>query len=364
MTVVHPWHRLLAGFLRPGVRADPTAMLRRMGHGIFRRSSALRPYWESHLVRSQEIIREWLRAAVTEQGEAPLLVLGAGRGLDLPVDAVVASTSDLILADGDPAARNDFLSRNRSKVMAEDYLERELSGVLVRWSERLGEFERSAGWDSVLEEVSHISESIHEAESGVASLVRMYNEPESVRAISLNTLSQIPLLWQELVEAELRSRFGAGVVDANEEEWLTAVTHGARALVNQHLDELSRCTERTLLLTDIEYLHYTGVRPFKLRQAEELPFRLVDGEWRATSRAAGKGEVRCEVMPALFGIGVEAAGASRPGSMVHKIAEWEWHIQPLGYEDRSRGTIHRVAAFSIARRDERLEPRGDARSAR
>lgn len=348
MKPISAWRKLFC--LRP---FGPDRMLVTMGMGIARRARALDRYWHSHLQSSLAAQRQWIGPLAEREGEAPLLVLGAGRGLDLALEELQQASSRITLVDGDAESRRFFLQMNRRAVSKGDYLLMEISGVIGAWSKLLRSAPADEQWSAMLDRVSQIAVTAPPGASSFLATPQLPLDP-ALRLVSLNTLSQIPLLWQEIVERELCFRFGSTPVKQREEEWLTAVLPSAQALVTQHLSDLLRASRRILLITDLEYLHYSGVRKFSLGKNEPLPFRINDGEWIATERAVGpsgvtnRKEVSCEVMPALFGIEIEKHIPAT--CTVKKLNEWEWHIQPLGYEHRNGGTIHRVGAYSISTR--------------
>lgn len=310
-----------------------------MGRGIERRARQLPGYWSEHLDRTSRAVESWVHGL---HGDATLLVLGAGRLLDLDLRILSARSPRLVLVDADREAVRTVRSSGRLPPGAR-YVEREVSGVIDSWSKALKA--ALAGTCSLGDAIGVIERIPREHEPAPVDLRELAGGDYT--AVSINLLSQIPILWQDLVESALLRRFGRRALRAAEDSWLHAIVPAARRLIVQHLDALGRSSETSLLLTDIEYAHYSGVTPFDRARTEELPFTCRDGEWYPTGRALGSA-VRCEVMPALFGVSLET-WASERGTPLVKLDEWLWHLQPLGYEDRRRGVIHRVAAFVIGR---------------
>ena len=155
--------------------------------------------------------------------------------------------------------------------------------------------------------------------------------------VSLNLLSQIPVVWQDILEEILFARFGKTVVQTKEQQWLRAFSGGARWLVQQHLELLAKSrAENILVISDLEYLSYDGLDPFPQHGAP-LPVRW-DGEWQ------GEQGIQYTLCPALFGLDLEKQ--LPPGYSLAWKESWLWHIAPLGLENKQQGTIHRVGCFA------------------
>lgn len=151
--------------------------------------------------------------------------------------------------------------------------------------------------------------------------------------LSLNLMSQLPIAWQDRVEAHLRRGFGSALVKAHEEEWLAAVEPGARSLLESHLAMLNQSgAHDVLLITDLAYIEYKGRHMYSRRRLDPPP----------DLRGA-------EAEDALYGIGNPALADYQRT----EADEWHWHISPQGLESRSSGWVHVVGAFAFRSADSR-----------
>lgn len=291
----------LIGWLNPG-------RFERVGRGIERRAGALGQHWEPHFARSRRAQAEW--AAGLPRADT-LLVLGAGRLHDFDHDAFADRFRRMILLDADPTClpRWEKLRDSLRGRCGVEFVTRDVSGCLDDWERDFGNALKR-DWEQTLD------------------MLRKTPAPpqatlEAADAIlSLNLLSQIPIMWQDAVEDILRRRFSQRFVEKHEEQWLLALHRSAQSLVRQHLAALAASgASDILLITDLEYRYYY-----------ESPERG-----------------RAETHNSLHDVDPSAISGYRLVS----TTEWEWHISPLGAENRRYGTIHRVGAFQF-----RQEPGG------
>ncbi|MFN7920852.1 MAG: hypothetical protein U0Q16_12190 [Bryobacteraceae bacterium] len=305
-------------------REPGAARYLRMGLGIERRARELAAFWGPHQERTRSAQTRWAGSA----HGGTLTVLGAGRLLDFAADSLAPRFEQLRLVDADRSCESSW--RGLGKPVEPVFTD--ISGCIDRWAASLGMLRGS--WQETLDAIRKYGVEPEPAYSASSDAV-----------LSLNLISQLPIGWQDGVEAFLWKRFGRGFVERREQEWLDAVRPGARMLVEQHLAALARSGARSVLLIgDLEYVEYSG-RKYSRRRWEPEPVRYEGAEWLAD---AG---VKCEVSPALDPVNLEGAAFAEwmPSYRVAWQESWLWHIAPMGAECPHCGTIHRVGAFALQR---------------
>lgn len=246
-------------------------------------------------------------------GGIDLAVLGAGRLADFDRAAFESCFRRWLLVDADPSCQAYWLGLGVPEV---DGRIGDLTGVMDSWLARL----------------AHLRGDWPETLAGVRAIAASGGQPMAFAAdavLSLNVLSQLPIAWQDAVEAHLKRRFGSRKTRECEEEWLASVDPGGSWIVSQHFDAIARSNARTiLLLTDLEYAEYRG-GPAPTWEK---------GAWRAEPGA------RVDVFPALYGVTPAVSGYR-----LEWQDTWLWHISPIDRESREYGTVHRVGAFAFVR---------------
>lgn len=271
-----------------------------MGRGIERRASKMAAYWDPHLQQSKLAQQRWAGVATGRE----VAILGAGQLMDVDLDALAKSYQTLWLIDADPISVTTW--RNLRVPVRWDLAD--VSGVQKTWTLNM---ERTTGsWQKFLHAIGDLP---CPADCCFAA--------EADGVISLNLLSQIPVVWQDILEEILNSRFGHDFVAKREQQWLMAFAPKARWLVEQHLAMLaSSGANNVLIITDLEYGHYADL----------------------IANAA--------YMSALYGVNLESdRSALLPGYSLDWKELWDWHISPLGFESKKQGTVHKVGAFAFKR---------------
>ena len=257
-----------------------------------------------------------------------LTVLGAGALSDFNAVSLGRNFKSFRLVDGNPMSPSYW---GRLNIPVEPVVT-DISRCLDNWSKAVA---RSGGsWDDVLK------------------LIRGLGDPptagyfaKSDAVLSLNLLSQLEVGWQEALEPILKKRFGRLFVGRREQEWLDAIRPSSKSLAEQHLRSLE-CSgaQSILLITDVEYLEYTG-RRYSRKVHQSPPVRWSESGWEADPA------IQFETMPALEGVALDAGTFVRwmPSYQLEWQDCWLWHISPNGTEATSYGTVHRVVAFSLRR---------------
>lgn len=327
-----------------------------MGLGIERRSERFSSAWEPHFKSSKTQQARW---AETVSGKL-LAVLGAGRLFDFE-KALVDKFSGIDLIDADPLCQRNWRGLRRTfPKTAFGFYELELTGALSDWSVEAMRAFRRAEWKQALQTLEKLRPP---SPSPFAGYLRD-RRPDAI--LSLNVLSQLPVMWQDLLEIALVRRFGREQVKEREQEWLAAFAPSARVLVREHLGDLASAdASEILILTDVEYLYYSLLSDGGAA-LDELPFEWRDGDnggnWilkpAAEDSVGERWKSECFRMDALYGVNVENAKLLEvlfPSHTATPMESWLWHIVPETEGRGTHGVVHRVRALS-------LKPKGPARS--
>lgn len=338
-----------------------------MGLAIRRRHKLLNVHWRNHLEQTRKAQQLWT-AQTAGQDQDPgaderLVVLGAGCLYDLDLAALSRRYSTILLVDGNPLVKSAWRKAKRAYAgrTVIDFQINEISGALISWRRELAAALRSAprnraAWSSALSAVKNTDTALLKHS---LALPAAYDKPSAV--ISLNILSQIPLLWQDCLEAILVRRFGKRWVNEHQTEWFEAFYPSAKMLVAQHLSSIAQAAPNDILLiTDLEYAYYTAGREFRAKDYAEPPFVWKTGEgiqtngsWQVSqSGTEDFAAASCHVLSALYGINLEDLSTASnffPCYASTALPCWLWHIRPLGTENDKQGIIHRVGAFFLRR---------------
>jgi hypothetical protein len=266
-----------------------------MGRGIEARYARCHQWWERHLEYSREFIARHL-----PPGEK-VLVIGAGRLLDIDLDLLRERYREIHLLDADPScvaiwkARAGASFGGQVKATVGDCTE-----VIQRWTQGLAETMRPEQLAAYL--------------AGCRAVTPTWSKEPFDGIISLNILGQIPLYWRDRVLAVtagpmMATQHGLAGLAASMGELQRAHLEGARA----------RKDRWSLIITDTEYYFY----------------QLDKSDWR--------------VEPALFGPCSELV--QELAGQYQRVDRWLWHVSPQFVECDDEGEIHRVEAF--------FTPRGD-----
>ena len=278
-----------------------------MGLGIEARHSRCRKEWARHLRATQDFQGEVLSSVSRDLGR-PLttVILGAGRLLDVNLDALDAFSKEVLCVDADPSAKNFALSKLGSlkKVSRISYEVQEITHSLSEWSEALNKI-RSEG----------------EASAFLLS-VRAESQKEAPWQgdvmCSLNLLSQIPLYWRDRVVEFVEKKLDIHPHDLGDfkEPLQSALKGSMRELQRSHLELLNRSGARSILLiTDTQFEYYREGETFLIEPA--LYVSVLD-------ELSFYSEVRSQ--------------------------EWTWEIAPQGIEQKEFGVRHRVRALELLKK--------------
>ncbi len=347
-----------------------------MGMGIAWRSKRLQVYWQDHILHCHNFQHDWLQNTTKKRNgleakDKTALVLGAGYLIDLDLPLFARHFKEIILTDANPLClplwRRAQVRLGSGCLLS--WFIADISGLMNKWRRSLEVSLRSLPrsskkWDLALELMRNIPHEVEEAErKSTENVYDCLGDRRVDAVISLNLLSQIPLVWQELAKKIFRKHFSKKQLSLQKQDWLDAFYPGASFLIRKHLRDLANLgPNEILLLTDVDYAYYTWPQRFARRKAEATPFVWDNGDpasWRLNPEsepmlAESEKPPRCEVFGALYDADLESNTYIRsmfPTYSVRKNTSWLWHIQPYGTERfMSHGTIHRVLGI-VLRRD-------------
>jgi len=258
-----------------------------MGRGIQARYARCKEWWDPHLDCTRDFISRNLRTS------QKVLIVGAGRLLDLDLARVLEKSKEVHLYDADPACRAAWQQSAGgafgSKVKAHIG---DCTDVFDTWSQGLQQAIRTPDLSSYL----------HSCQAPVPA----WSSAGFDGIISLNLLGQIPIYWRDRV-LQVKSRL-------NEEE-SAALAASMGVLQVAHLQGVLAGSQAwSIVVTDTEYYFY---------QSDS-------SHWRIEQALYGGSE---ELLRGPYADG----GRSE---------SWFWHVSPQFVECDDEGEIHRVEAFS------------------
>jgi len=263
-----------------------------MGLGIEARHERCGRWWAPHLRLSREFL-----AAAWPGGGGSLAVLGAGRLLDIPLEAA-GGFDRVALFDADPGAVSAWRAASRHGGRS--------------FEERLGDLTGSLeAWTAALRRGVPTS-------AGLLDLLDMLNPLPAVdltgftAIASVNLLSQIPIYWRDRVHSWCAD---AGIEVDRGSPLEAALERSMGRLQRAHLTALAASGAEVIsLLTDGAFLYYTTAQ----------------SRWQ---------EDQAIFVPSL----------NLPGYTIHHADQWFWHIAPQGIEAAEYGSIHDVRARTFRR---------------
>jgi hypothetical protein len=337
-----------------------------LGLGLETRRRRCALYWEPHLKRCKATQRFWLKK-IGPRTKQQLSILGAGKLYDAELFKCERLFNKIALLDADPLALPVW--KQQRKLLGSDcelsFHIQDSTGILGTWVDycstnlhQLGSsFEKEEieqRWIEALRTIAELPSHMPPSHSTFLEL------PKADAILSLNLLSQIPLVWQNALEQELIHSFGKRWTEDHEEQWLAAYIHSARRLVIQHLRDLSQSgAKHILLICDIDYCRYARTSAYSIAKWQPEPCIWTEEEgWIAAHPYNnGSGPIELEIIPALYDI--EVLDPQPNYSLLQNYTctfrqQWLWHISPLGIEDKNQGVLHRVGAYCFEAKSKEL----------
>ncbi len=269
--------------------AKNTRDFAKMGRGIEARYARCKEWWDPHLGCTREFISRNLKPS------RKVLILGAGRLLDLDLVRVLEQSEEVHLYDADPACRAAWKRYERAG-----------DGAKVR--SRIGDCtEVFDTWTAGLQEAARTGDLSGYLRSCRAP-VPAWSREGFDGIISLNLLGQIPLYWRDRV---------LNVKPQLDEDERAALEASMGALQVAHLQGIGASAGAwSIVVTDSEYYFYQSDSSY----------------WRVERALCGGSK---ELLRSMY------AGAAGGES-------WFWHVSPQFVECDDEGEIHRVEAFARA----------------
>jgi hypothetical protein len=274
-----------------------------MGLGIEARYQRNKIAWASHL----DATKKFVEKALPQQPHS-LLILGAGRLLDVPIEAIHRNATILHCIDADPLARSEALPLLKKPGIDVRYSCSEITGCMQLWS-------------SILE--AFLARSPVPTQSEIGSLLHKLVVPEASSwgsydvVLSLNLLGQIPVYWRE--------RFGASLLRYTHhrpdgygrypQELEDALAYSCRLLQEAHVKQVITSSKKSFILIYDERYIYT-------RDGREI--------YREDALYTPVAELLRE----------------------HRIAasqRWLWDIAPQGVEQLEYGVAHEVVGHVVSK---------------
>ncbi|MFN8392322.1 MAG: hypothetical protein U0136_18660 [Bdellovibrionota bacterium] len=325
-----------------------------MGKGIAERRKKFSAEWNQHLELTRRAQARWLDG----EGDTPLsriVVLGAGRLFDVDQDLLASRFREIAFYDADPLCLPAWrtFSARYPKVQTSFHI-MELSGALRPWESTF----RAKASTSAFDESVAVLRTLTLPERSPFLCSLEHTHPAAV--LSLNILSQLVVMWQNLVERILIENYGASYVAEHEQQWLEAYAPSARLLIRQHLQDLGRSeAKKILLISDVEYLHY----PQLPRGEHAIPFLweeqpaasgLAQGTWRENPECSQAQSLEwrqsCELTSALLDVNVENEKLRftlLPEYQSELEPCWLWLIAPESAAGEA--VLHRVRPIQFKR---------------
>lgn len=270
----------------------------RMGRGIEQRHQRCAGWWEPHLRCSRDFIARHAGPG------ARCAVFGAGRLLDVDVDALLGKFEKVELFDADasclPAWRARFGEELGRRIIPRV---QDLTEALDTWSARLRARPRGDDLAQLL----------------LSSQARLpsWSGESFDTIVSLNVLGQIPLYWRDFVREECSPL---------SEEQESALYASMSELQRSHVEGLFLSRARQVIaLFDSEYYFYESSR----------------SEWSVEEALFG--DVPRMIFPGAGPSGC-AAAPDAGGKTLVAAESWLWHLAPQFVEHNDEGEIHKVEA--------------------
>lgn len=260
-----------------------------IGLGIEHRERRFRGEWAPHLARSRGFVQQ----ALAEGGEE-VVVLGAGRLFDVPIEWLVSRFSRVVLVDVDPRIVARSLSATRRFGTRVEVQQAEVTGVFSAWTQALESVGEGSD-DEIVETLCSLKAPSPFWSSG--------------SVVSMNLLSQLGVMWRDRVQRIV----GTGRMSLSPIAEATA--HSIIRLEKGHASGLAAASQ-AVLLADRFFI------------------------------TASEGAVAWEVEDALYGEWPEQL----PGREAWLCGSWLWHLVPMSGEVRGEGSIHEVWARAFRKR--------------
>ncbi|MCY3021301.1 MAG: hypothetical protein NTW87_19985 [Planctomycetota bacterium] len=346
------------------IRASGDRRLRQQGYlrggvGIIERYRRTAKFWEPHLENNRRALRE-IAAQIAgaapmanpqsaiptpQSGGGTLVILGAGRLLDVPWQELFPLFARVVLADADSAFVpyvERLLSTARANAMPKPIFDiGDVTGSVVdlaAWAEHT-----IAAAASPASAADALADGCNRAGAAQAPWARTYVDVRLV--VSSNLLSQLGHFPRLHIQTLFRRRFGKPFSE-HERAAESLERYFDRVRARHIADVASFGKAWAYLATDVETLVYTlSAQPgASLLAGEAPPNAGVELDEKGGVRFAWPAEIEERDDP-LHGQRVEDLWPR--GTVLDPPRRWAWHVVPQGSEKkyRDRGRVHVVEAW-------------------
>lgn len=285
-----------------------------MGLGITARYRRCAKYWDKHL----KLCRDFQENCLLDfnKPKASIAIFGAGRLLDVNLEAVKSKFTSVSLYDADPTCLRSWKKQFLDFSGKSDFRVMDLTASLEQWTRDLKFFLESTP-----------SKTIEALTSYLEKLTPL--NPTEIRpvdvVISLNLLSQIPVYWRDRANFLIKKIWQIDTKPNGQYEnsnLQQALNKTLRLLQEQHLNLLlGSQAERIIFISDIEWYYYTH---YQAQWQSETAIWLEEDLIKLLSSTAKY--------------------------QLSKQDSWLWHIAPQGLEEKDYGAIHKVRALELRKK--------------
>ena len=329
------------------VRASGDRRLRKQGYvgagmGILERYRRVPGFWGPHLERNRANLKQIATQLATSRG-GTLLILGAGRLLDVPWEDLFPCFDRVVLADADFGLI--------------PYVERILAAAKIPAPKI--EFEIGDLTDSVVDVAAWAEHTIGAAQSPAAAAkslttgfdsitppqakwARTYSDLRAV--VSTNLVSQLGYFPRLHVQKEFRKRFNSEFAD-QESAAASLENYFNRIRVRHFLDIAQQQKAYVYVASDVQVKVYT-LKPARNILAESVP---PDAGVKLGERGSLVFHWPAEIIDESDPLNGQDLRSLWPAnSPLLPPQRWAWHIVPQGSEKKyqDRGRIHIVEAWT------------------
>lgn len=317
----------------------------RSGMGILERYRRVAGFWAPHLEHNRNNLLEIAQAMGTDHG-GTLLILGAGRLLDIPWEQLFPCFERVVLADADycvvPYVERAIAASRAAKIPQPVFEIGDLTASVVdlaAWAEHA-----IASSVSASAAAKSLAEGFDRAGTPQPQWARTYADVRLV--VSTNLISQLGYFPRLHVQNEFRARFKSAFSEQHQAaERLECYFDRVRA---RHIHDLAAQSRAwAYVSTDIDAVTYA----LRAGTGRGLLAESVPPEAGVTLNA--QGELRLhwpadilEHSDPLHGQKVKELWP--PGARLGPVRRWAWHIVPQGSEKKymDRGRVHLVEAWT------------------
>jgi hypothetical protein len=299
--------------------------------GIRRRHKKFNTNWSTHLTNSKNCITQWIDSL---ENTKELQILGAGDLLDFPKTQIIERFNKVYLTD---VSLNCLNSWNKLQDMFPKTelipVFQDISLIIDSWSK------------SILNLKSHNLEDYLLYLQNIAKISppKAHTFIKTKNIVSLNLLSQIPIVWQHFIFNFLEKKFNKNKITQSTEKIISAITPSAQQLVDCHLNALiPKNKGSNLIISDIKYF---------FPQNNQIKFLIVDVKNKKIvpnvklENITNNNSTVYE-QDALFDYNLDKTLKSYNSIIIKPLHSWIWDLVPKNSLSEKQ-EFHLVTAFEL-----------------